>query len=314
MAVESTITSIIGRDKALLLSKISQLNQDALVDCCAFFMGNDPIAKSDLKPYQANNPFILVGTSIFGAIAIACHLGEKVTTPPQVIIVDNSQQVAKSWGLIKIFFSSSTETSPEQFIKDFLEMLQQNKVSDFSMDIYSADTMGELSNALLDLIKAYGFEYVKQLVNETLVLKQSWADAETFQRIREVYKDYDIYAYPSNIIHCIDDIKTQKEVARSVAILKPVISIQTNLKDGGPTALHLIRDNSVSSIMKTLGPGPFLPASGKLQFKEEFSIKSTSELKPSSVAATLFSGVNQVDTVDLPLNHKLSNKQLNCIS
>lgn len=270
MCVESNILGILSIDKAnrreQLLSRIKQLQQDELMDCFSFFMGNDPIKKSDFSPYQATKPFVLVGTSIFGAIAIACHLGEKLSTPPQVVIVELSHQVARSWDLIKAFFSTSAETQPEQFVNGFCDMLQKNKPNEFSMDGDSQD----LRLFLLGLIEQYGLLRFKQLVTDALILKQSWGDEATFRHIREVYQDMDIVAYPSNIIHCIGDLKTQKEVAYCVHILQPVLSIQTNLEQGEPSQLHLMKDNSVQAIMKTLGPGPFLKADDKLAFEKAF--------------------------------------------
>lgn len=247
-------------------------------------MGNDPIQEFDFSPYQATKPFVLVGTSIFGAIALAGHLGEKLSTPPQVVIVDLSHQVARSWDLIKAYFKTSTETQPEQFVNGFCKMLQKNKSNEFSMDGDSQD----LHPFLLGLIDQCGFLRFKQLVTDALILKQSWGDEATFRHIRNVYQDMDIVAYPSNIIHSIGDLKTQKEVAHCVHILQPVFSIQTNLEQGEPSQLHVMTDHSIKAIMKTLGPGPFLEADDKLAFEKEFltvspnstGVKWTSESAP----------------------------------
>lgn len=123
---------------------------------------------------------------------------------------------------------------------------------------------------LVNLMEKYGFARVKQMINDAIILQQSWADEETFQQIREVYADLNIYAYPSNIIHSIRDLKTQEDVAHCVETLKPILSIQTNLNNGEPTKLHLIQNNTISSIMRTLGPGPFLKEEEKIQFNNEF--------------------------------------------
>ncbi|MDX1836559.1 hypothetical protein DIZ81_00935 [Legionella taurinensis] len=292
MSVSSHISDLLSLDKASrceqLLSTVTQLHSDELMDCFSFFMGNDPIRKSDLTPYQATKPFVLVGTSIFGAIAIACHLGEQLSAPPQVVIVDLSHQVVKSWDLIKSYFMTSAETNPELAVKGFWDLLQTNRPNEFSMDGDSDD----LRAFLLGLIEQYGLVRFKQLVIEAVILKQSWGHEATFQQIRDVYKDMDIVAYPSNIIHCIHDLKTQKDVARCVNLLQPVLSIQTNLQQGEPTQLHLMKDNSVRSIMRTLGPGPFLKDIDQLAFEGEFLAPSLSAsamvIKPGSVPGMWF--------------------------
>ncbi|KTD48731.1 hypothetical protein Lrub_1082 [Legionella rubrilucens] len=288
----SHISYLLSLDKARrreqLLSTVKQLPLDELMDCFSFFMGNDPIKKSDLTAYQATKPFVLVGTSIFGAVAIACHLGEQLSTPPQVVIVDLSPQVAKSWDLIKSYFMASAETNPELAVKGFWDLLQRNRPNEFSMDGNSEN----LCDFLLGLIEQYGLVRFKQIVIEAVIIKQSWGHEVTFQRIRDVYKGMDIVAYPSNIIHCIHDLKTQKDVARCVNLLRPVLSIQTNLQQGEPTQLHLMNDNSIKTIMRTLGPGPFLEGIDKLAFESEFLAPSPSipavVVKPGSVPGTLF--------------------------
>ncbi|KTD42065.1 hypothetical protein [Legionella parisiensis] len=253
-----------------LLSKVQQLPTKELNECFAFWLGNDPIKKGDLESYKTDKPFVFVGTSIFGAVALACDLGEKVSCIPQVIIVDLSPQVANSWDLIKTYFGSSTETSPTSFVNGFIQFLKEKNIHQFSMDIYDDESFQQLRHLLMDLMEKYGFTRVKEMTNDAIILKQSWAHKETFQQIREVYADLNIYAYPSNIIHSIGDLKTQKDVAQCVEILKPVLSIQTNLDNGEPQKVHLIENNTTLSIMRALGPGPFLKEEEQLQFNNEF--------------------------------------------
>lgn len=253
-----------------LLSKIRQLPTEQLNECFAFWLGNDPIKKKDLEPYQTDKPFVFVGTSIFGSIALASHLGEKVSSVPQIIIVDLSPQVADSWKLIKAYFSSSSETNPLLFVDGFIKFLKANKIEQFSMDISDEESFKQLHDLLVSLMEQYGFARVKQMVNDAVILQQSWSDKETFQHIRNIYTDVNIYAYPSNIIHSISDLKTQKDVAQCVETLKPVLSIQTNLDNGEPTKFHLIPNNTVTSIMRNLGPGPFLKEEDKTRFNDEF--------------------------------------------
>ncbi|MGM9452157.1 hypothetical protein ACTAZI_02355 [Legionella bozemanae] len=259
-----------------LLSKVQQLPTKELNECFAFWLGNDPIKKGDLEPYKTDKPFVFVGTSIFGAIALACNLGEKVSSVPQVIIVDLSPQVADSWDLIKTYFGSSTETEPTSFVNGFIRFLKEKNIHQFSMDIYDDESFQQLHALLMNLMEKYGFTRVKEMINDAIILKQSWAHKETFQQIREVYADLNIYAYPSNIIHSIGDLKTQKDVAQCVEILKPVLSIQTNLDNGEPQKFHLIEKSIISSIMRALGPGPFLKEEEQLQFNNEFYTTSPS--------------------------------------
>ncbi|MCE0723077.1 MULTISPECIES: hypothetical protein [Legionella] len=258
------------KKRVQLLSKVKQLPTQELNECFAFWLGNDPIKEKDLEPYKTDKPFVFVGTSIFGAIALACDLGEKVNSVPQVIIVDLSPQVADCWTLIKTYFASDSETNPTSFVDGFIDFLKKKNINQFSMDIYDDESFQQLHDLLMNLMKKYGLTRVKEMINDAIILKQSWAHKETFQQIREVYADTNIYAYPSNIIHSIRDLKTQKDVAQCIEILRPVLSIQTNLDNGEPTKSHLIENNTVLSIMRALGPGIFVNDEERVQFNNEF--------------------------------------------
>lgn len=243
--------------REILIEKITPLTDENLMSCEAFWMGNDPITQESLVAHQSAKPFVLVGTSMFGSIKLASYLAKNTDFIPDVVIVDNSRQVAKCWALVKTYFAASTEKNPEKFVDSFILYLQENNFYSLSMDIWDADTAKELRDLLFKMISDSSLDYVKKMVSRAVIIQQSWADLDTFNTIAEVYKDIDIYAYPSNIIHCISDTKVQQDVASCIEALNPRLSIQTNLFDGAPTTVHLITDNSAATIMTTLGPGPF---------------------------------------------------------
>jgi hypothetical protein len=164
----------------------------------------------------------------------------------------------------------SNETTPELFVENFIKFLKENHVTDFSMDLDTEVSYQKFKTFLLQLMNQYGFERVKQMTRDAVILKQSWADKETFQKIREIYENTDIYAYPSNIIHSIRSYSIQKDVAECIQILHPVLSIQTNLDEGEPKEAFFMSKNKKKSIMRTLGPGPFLTLDEKQKFEAEF--------------------------------------------
>lgn len=252
-----SLLEVSKKRKELFLAQVKELKNEELMSSEAFLMGNDPIKQETLIPYQSEKPFLLVGTSMFGSILLASYLAKNNSFVPDVIIVDISLQVARCWELVKNYFATSEEKDTTQFVDDFIVYLQQNGLYHLSMDIWDNETTQELRDLLLKLISNNGFEYIKKMVNGAVIIKQSWGHVETFNLIREIYSDIDIYAYPSNIIHSIKDKKIQKDIASCVEALSPKLSIQTNLFNGGPTKVHLISDNTVGVIINTLGPGPF---------------------------------------------------------
>ena len=253
------INSLITTDKKreFLLSKIKQLDPDELVSCEAFWMGNDPIGRDTVAAYHPEKSFLLVGTSMFGAISLACHLTSSAQLMPDVIIVDISKQVFRCWGMTKEYFKNNEEIDAIKFVDGFIAYLEHHDFHGLSMDVYDSKSNRVFREFLLRLINDYGFEYIKKMVDKTVIIKQSWGDFNTFNIIREVYDDVDIYAYPSNIIHSISDTEGQIGVALCIEALKPRLSVQTNLLHGEPTKVYLITDNTASNIMDILGFGPF---------------------------------------------------------
>lgn len=241
-----------------LLTQVEELPTEKLSSYEALWMGNDPINQEAFVAHQTDKPFLLVGTSMFGTIVLATYLAKNKHFIPEIIIVDDSSKVTKCWEIAQNYFASSQETDGVQFVNNFITHLKNNDVYTLSMDFCYEAEAENLQKYLLKLIDTHGLEYIKALVNGSLILKQSWGHLDTFTKIREVYKDSTIYAYPSNIIHCIRDLNSQIEVATCIEALQPKLSIQTNLKDGEPKDCYLISTNSVDVIMNTLGRGPFI--------------------------------------------------------
>src|SRR5690606_24077726 len=97
-------------------------------------------------------------------------------------------------------------------------------------------------------IDKYDFERVKALVQNTILIKQSFAHTETFHAIKqfcELYEIDDIYTYPSNIFPFVQtyekDAKTAHKILENIHFLKPKVSIHSNIciVEGRPEKIFL---------------------------------------------------------------------------
>lgn len=233
-----TKTSLLG-GKEQRLSQIPQLPDEELFDYKGLVKGNDPFELDHIIPHRIAKPFVFVGTSLFGALDLACSLAvapshHAMKPVPKLIIVDSSKQVADCWEKIKEYFS---EIDPSSFrnVGNFLYR-GSNSFMDFLLEeLYEQvrDLDHKSGDYFMNFFSKHGIDFVKQVITDAVCIKQSWANAETFTTIKDVYSHLPIVAYPSNIISFIDDTDVRIGVLRCIDILQPELCLFSNLEDTG---------------------------------------------------------------------------------
>lgn len=246
---------------------INPLSNHQLEDYPAFVIGNDPMMPKELDSHaEAKEKIGVVATSGLRAVSLACKLGNQNSTP-KIFIVDNSLQVVSLWKAMREFFADVSKTGTADLLfANLPTFLDQNKTlyRDFEPDQFKphcTKTLKYLSQDINGFFKAliskYGFDYVKKVILHTSIIQQSWADTDTFQKIKNLttYLKIDkIYMYPSNIVACIDDINTQMRVLNNIKLVSPILSIHTNVCDRHhkPEEVFLVTNQNPSAVASTL--------------------------------------------------------------
>ncbi|KTD33879.1 hypothetical protein [Legionella israelensis] len=228
----------------------TQLTSEELKDYTAFLIGNDrPLTEEEVELFQMETNFVLVGTSVFRSIDFACKLSAKYNVTPKVFIIDNSRQVHETWEKLKNFFAESTETDIKSFLhgKTGLFEFILNELLDVTHGMNPVRYFSEF-------FRSFNIEYVKNIVLATEVLRQDWANSNTFRDIRNLYSDRPIVAYPSNIISCCEETD-QCRVLQSIESLKPSVCIFSNLDpiQRIPTKTHILPEPTALGIIEKLG-------------------------------------------------------------
>lgn len=230
-----------------------------------FLLGNDlPLKTNEINPYKIDGNFLVVGTSMFRSIDIACSLVSHQSNQftPKVILIDNSKYAFEGWKKIQQFFSTCPLSDPTEFIQD-----EEKGFLQFVLD--------ECQNVRLDsgfnplsyfeqFFKKHDLDYVKRVVKSSLFIPQDWGDAKTFKMIKTIYSDRPIIAYHSNIIQFVAP-ETQIQVLKSIEALQPTLSICTDFHPTfrKPTKTFVIANSNPQEIAKTLSLSD--------QVKKEFS-------------------------------------------
>lgn len=218
---------------------INPLRQSQLTSCSTFVIGNDPIMPSLDRYHCDNDRIALIGNSGLRSVEIAAKLGNKENTP-KVIIVDNSKVVHAFWSAFRKFCQSNdVKGSEKAFFEKLPQFLQDNKdiyrhIGD--LDLMRLDNHIDYPNQnielyLKNLFAQYGFDYIINIINSVSLVKQSWANVETFAILKNILRLVGInkiYMYASNIAACVDK-RDSDQVLENISKMAPVMSIHTNL-------------------------------------------------------------------------------------
>lgn len=213
--------------------------------------GNDPEIKG-LPQHNANERIALIGTSGMRSIELACQLSEGVA---KVIILDNSLQVTNFWRAARSIMQKTKDKT------DFLNQLAQYvKTSGCNRSILFQQEFEYLEK----LFKTHGFEKIHEIVNNTTIIGQSWANESILVKLKNILIHNGIntiYAYPSNIVAYLNDCKgsscncqkNTQTVLKNINDLNPVLAIHTDLVQDKPKNFFLIEDHSPSKVTEQLG-------------------------------------------------------------
>lgn len=265
--------------EALAKDPIEELDEKSLTDYKGYPVGNDPEFGDLTKFKPKSGQVVLVGVGGMRSLGVACELGSSEV--PQIIIIDNSRCVIKFWEGIKEI-AKSAQTA-DDFSKQLFKFLEQNKDlytpgKDKRQDkfaivklpkppfvmIYPTDN---IETYFENLFARYDFKYIIEMINKTILIKQSWTNLDAFVKLFKTLNKLKIprenlFVYASNLVAYIaNPSMLNKDEAKRVLIiinlLDPILAIHTNLdvEIGFPSKVFLIEDHSafINLLNKLLG-------------------------------------------------------------
>lgn len=241
VSIQSRIRGLIARDKYI----INPLPDNKLTDHKTYSIGNDPDMPQELNTFnEPHKKIALIATSGMRAVWIACLLGNKIQIP-KIFLIDNSEKVHKFWEGIRSIIQ--TAQNQDDFIFNLEIFLIKNE------DVcYNEFELPDYFRVLFD---SYSFDYIRRIILHTSLIKQSWADTETFIKIKnfiELHKITKTFLYPSNIVSC-ENPDNYDTILKNIEQLSPVLTIHTDLSlDEHPKNVFLITDQNPEAVKKIL--------------------------------------------------------------
>lgn len=250
--IHDPVVSIQARVRGFLARKkyaISQLPDEKLTSYPTLAIGNDPEIDS-LEKYQRPGKIAVLSTAGLRAIDIAGQLKKPNGTKndpeidkdeiPLIVIMDISKSVRQFWKNLRTFMQDDSQTGTLQLCLENL-----NSFLLFNDSFYVAkglkpymgfqqadkDERKQVFNHFKDLFSTYGYEFIRTMVSNAVVISQSWAYKDNFIKFKNIFAYRGIkhiYAHPSNLIGCISSPEDKKEVIKNIRLLNPVVSIHSN--------------------------------------------------------------------------------------
>lgn len=222
--------------------EVNSLSKEELKDYSALVVGNDPVMPAELNNYcEPHERIGVVAAGGMRSVSLICKLGNREKLP-KLIIVDNSLQVIYFWKAMRDFMQDDEKTGTKVlFENNFNEFLDANRhlyrhLKDKDFNKYSSTHTKYLSQNIPDYFQAlfekYCYDYVRNVISHTSIIGQSWADSETFVKIKNILKYADIHKilmYPSDIVACIPDKAIQNQILENIYLFSPALSIHTNI-------------------------------------------------------------------------------------
>ena len=272
-------------DAAILLQKhirgfvarkkygISQLRHTEMENYPTFVIGNDPEMPTSLADFHENDEKVaLVATSGVRALAIACQLGNRQHTP-KIFLIDNSQQVCEFWLALRAFAADETRAATaEMFLANLPEFLHRHEnlyqnLPDLALQRKGVVADGvqypnqNISQFFVGLIRKYDYEYMRAILVHASILKQTWADAEVFVKVKNILTHQGIrkvFMYPSNIAtYTLDaggSMQTVEKILENIEKTAPVMAIHTDgcPLHGVPEKVYLVENHEASQVRDRL--------------------------------------------------------------
>lgn len=241
VSIQSRIRGLNARNKY----EIKPLPHKEMTSCKTFVRGNDPEMPAELKKFhEPKDKIAVIATSGMRAVWIACLLGNK-NQIPKIYLVDNSENVHIFWDAMHSLML--TAQGEQDFISKLKIFLQKNpQVYHYEPSLYIY---------FEELFDTYSFNYVRRVILHTSLIKQSWADAELFDKLKNFIELHGItktYLYPSNIVSCVEEFD-QETILRNIQKIAPALTIHTDLTlRHHPENVFLTTDQNPEVVKQTL--------------------------------------------------------------
>ncbi|ARG97075.1 hypothetical protein B6N58_05000 [Legionella micdadei] len=232
-----------------------------------FVVGNDPGMPLSLNKFQESEGKIaLIATSGLRAVSLACMLGNAKHTP-KIILIDNSSLVYNFWYALRAFMEDDKKAGTRkvffQHLPAFLERYKHLyvRVVDDELSRNNSRGVHYLNQNIIvhfnSLFELFGYDYVRAVIQHTSLIKQSWADATTFVKVKNIL-DYlevkNVYMYPSNIVATVIDTTVQNRILENIKTVMPALSIHTDYCQihGQPEKIYIFRNQTPEHVKKNI--------------------------------------------------------------
>jgi hypothetical protein len=246
---------------------IHQLPTKKLTRHPTFVVGNDPAMPSGLERFQEQHDKIaLLATSGIRTVSLACKLGNSKNIP-KIILIDNSKLVYEFWHALREFTKDPDKAgTSELFFQHLPSFLNDHKhlyrqAADNELTVKNSPQVKYLNQNikihLNTLFTAFGYDYVRAVILHTTLIKQTWADSETFVKLKNILNYHNIkvtYIYVSNIVASIPDTQVQDQILENIKNMMPFLSIHTNYcqMHGLPEKVSVFRNQNPTGIKNTI--------------------------------------------------------------
>ncbi|MBA2655785.1 MAG: hypothetical protein H0U70_02235 [Tatlockia sp.] len=266
VSIQNQIRGFLDRKKYT----ISQLLDKELTRYPAFAIGNDPEIIS-LKKYQQPGRIAILSTSGLRAIKLACQLkkqNEAMTLEqkidkskvPLILIMDNSKSVYQFWKNLQAFMQDNNKTASEDLcLANLTLFLEESEplyvLKGISLFSWSEQKHKHLYDHLRRLFFDYGYEFIRTMICNALLFRQSWTDTDSFIKLKNIlaYREIEhIYVHPSNLISLIPAIEDRKKIISNIKVLDPVVSIHSSFckKHDTPEKILFFSRESEETMLK----------------------------------------------------------------
>lgn len=239
---------------------IRQLTKQEQSSYKTLAVGNDPVITIPDKYKEPKEKIVVIATSGLRCLSIACQISHSDSIP-KIILIDNSKEVIQFWVKIRSLAGDNNSKITQQ---EFLAQLQDFLESDEGKKLHIAFPKNHVITGvradvnypkqdviayMSDLFATYGYEFVLNMIRHVSLIKQSWEDRNTFEKIANINKFHGntkVYVYPSNIVADVDE-ELRDKILENIQLVEPV-SIHTDLckKHHVPESIHFFEKNANS--------------------------------------------------------------------
>jgi hypothetical protein len=200
----------------------------------AYIKSSDPTI-TGLEKYQVNenDNFILLATTSFNSVAVACELAKKNKSliVPQLILMDNGAEASIVWKAFTTLFEDNT--LPENFdiqLNDFITkhqaLLSRKTAQPEVVKIHLAGTCTYVRS----IITTYGYQFIRSILLQTIYIEQDWIDKPTFIELKKFIAAsncQNVFVYASNIAS-LNNEQISLAITENIYSLAPALTIHTN--------------------------------------------------------------------------------------